>query len=82
MQGAPMDQDMSDLAAPDPMSPCLSVVASCDNNAEVHAALHQGTFKRAVSDFEWVTLPGERMERCIIDNQDGEDSRVRHRGLP
>ena len=77
-----MDQTMSDLAAPDPMAPCLSVVASCDNNAEVRAALHQGTFKCAIPDFEWVTLPGERMKRCIIDNQNWEAPRVRHRRLP
>jgi hypothetical protein len=74
--------DMSDLAALDLMAPCLSVVASCYNKAEVRAALHQRTFNRAGLDFVWATLPCVRMERWIIDNQDWKASRVRHRRLP
>jgi hypothetical protein len=77
-----MDQAMSDLTAPDPMAPCLSVVAFCDKNAEVRAALRQGIFKRADPDCEWATLRGVRMERWIVDNQDWEAPRVRHRRLP
>jgi hypothetical protein len=76
-----MDQAMSDLAAPDPMAPCSSVVASCDNNTEVRAAPLQGKIKRADPDVQWVTLPGPRMERWITDNPDWEAPRVRHRRL-
>jgi hypothetical protein len=79
--GVPMHQAMSNLAAPDLMAPCLSVVAP-DNKAEVRAVLPQGTFNRAPADFVWVGLPGARMERWIIDNQDWKASRVRHRRLP
>jgi len=76
-----MYQAMSDLAAPDLTGPCLSVVAP-DNMAEVRAALRQGTFNRAPPDFVGVALPGTRMERSIIDNQDGKAPRVWHRRLP
>jgi hypothetical protein len=82
MRGVPTDQAMSDLAAPDPMAPCLSAVAFCDNYVDVGAALHQGKFKRADPDFAWVALPGARMERWFIDNSDWEAPRVRHRRLP
>jgi len=74
-----MHAAMSDLAAPDAMAPCLSVVAP-DNKAEVRAAL--GTFNPAGRDFVWAALPGARTERWIIDNQDGKAPRVRHRRLP
>jgi hypothetical protein len=77
-----MDQAMSDLAAPDQMAPCLSVVAPCYNKPEVRAVLHQGTFNRAGPNFAWVALPGVRMERWIIDNQDWKAPRVRHRRIP
>jgi len=76
-QGVSMEQAILDLAAP---APRLSVAAPGYNRAEVRAALHQGTFDRA--DFVWVTLPGLRMERRIIDNQDWKAPRVRHRRLP
>lgn len=74
--------DQADLAASDLMAPCLSVVASCYDKAEVCAALHQGTFRRAGPDFMWVALPGMRVERRIIDNQDWKALRVRHRRIP
>jgi hypothetical protein len=77
-----MDQAISDLAAPDLMAPCLSVVAPCYNKAEVRPALHQVIFNRADPDFVWVALPGVRMERWMIDNQDREAPHVRHRRLP
>jgi hypothetical protein len=70
-----MDQAMSDsqavadLAALDLMAPCLSVVAPSHNEAELRAALHQGTFNHAGSDLVWVALPGVRMERWIANNQ-------------
>ena len=73
---------MSDLTAPGPVAPCLSLVSPCYNRAEVRAALHQVTFNRADLDFVWVALPGMRMERWITDNQDWEAPRVRHRRLP
>jgi hypothetical protein len=58
-----MDQTMSDLAAPDLMAPCLSVMAPCYDKAEVRAALDRGIFNRADPDFVWMALPGVRMER-------------------
>jgi hypothetical protein len=73
---------MSELTATDLMAPCLSVVSRCYNKAEVRAALHQGRFSRADPDFVRVALPGVRMQRWIIDNQDWEAPRVRHHRLP
>jgi hypothetical protein len=80
--GVSMGQAMSGLMAPDLMAPCLSGLSPCYNKAEVRAALHQGTFNRADPDFVWTALPGVRMERWIIDTQDREAPRVRHRRLP
>ena len=77
-----MDQAMSDLAAPDQTAPCLSVAAPCCSKPEGRATLHQDTFNSAGLDFVWVALPGGRMERLIIDTQDREAPRVRHRRLP
>jgi hypothetical protein len=79
--GVAMEQAMSDLAAPDLMASCLSVVAP-DNKAEVGAALRKDSPNRAAPDFVWVALLGVRTQRWIIDNQDWKARRVRHRRLP
>jgi hypothetical protein len=81
MGGVLMDQAMSDLAAPDLMAPCLSVVAPCYDKAEVRAALHQGTFNRTGPDFVSMALLGVPMEWWTIDNQTWKAPRVRHRRL-
>jgi urease alpha subunit len=78
--GVAMEQAMSDLAAPDLMAACLSVMAPYDK-AEVRAALHRDSLNRADPDFAWVALLGVRTQRWIIDNQDWKAPRVRHRRL-
>ena len=77
-----MDQAMSDLAAPDQTAPCLSAAAPCYNKPEGRATLHQDTFNSAGVDFVWVALPGVRMKRRIIGNQNWKAPRVRHRRIP
>jgi hypothetical protein len=67
------------------MAPCssaMSVMAPRYNKADVRAALHQDSFNRAGPDFVLLVLPGVRMERWIIDNQNRKVPRVRHRRLP
>lgn len=58
MGAVPMDQTMSDLAAPDPLAPCSSVTAHRYSKPEIRTAFHQGTCNHAGSGFVWVALPG------------------------
>jgi hypothetical protein len=67
------------------MAPCssaMSVMAALYNKADVRAALHQDSFNRAGPDFVLLVVPGVRMERWIIGNQDRKAPRVRHCRLP
>jgi len=72
-----MEQAMSDLAAPDLMAACLSVMAPYDQ-AEVRAALHKDSLNRdpltAISKSE--PQRNDRMDSKF----DGANDRVRHVG--